>query len=514
MAIFVSRRAFLRSVGGAGLAGAALTLAGCGGSATATTSSALAATGTVASTSSVAPATSAAPATSVAATTSATQAATTTSSATLASSAAATSSAAPVSSAAAVAKGQTAVEYWDWWDPTGQPSLIAYFNQITAGFQAANPNLKLNITYPAFGDFEQKMLTGAASGTVPDVIHTSVAWTRGFWVKGVLQELSAKMNQTASMHLDQFVKSALFYNQYQGKVYGVPVEGPDSEVLMYNAEMFQKVGLDPTIDTVNKWTWDDFHTNAVKLTQHSGTSVSVAGFDGVGADIYGVSEFGYCNGCGMYSQDETTVGWNNDQGIETLQLLADINSTKWQGSATWSADQKAPATKNGRIYDGTVAMSLAGTWNVQQIKDFAPNLDLRIALLPRGPSGKANSSMSWENMIALPKGSKQPDAGWTFATYYGGKEALLTRLATTNRVGPRLDFYASPEYQAMVKKIPNLQYVAPYGTIGGAYPFIEGTQINKVASPVLAQGATGKLSPSDAIKQAAQLANGVLANPT
>ncbi len=283
---------------------------------------------------------------------------------------------------------------------------------------------------------------------------------------------------------------------------------------MYNAQMFQQVGLDPTIATVNKWTWDEFHTNAVKLTQHNGAIVSVAGFDGVGADIYSVSEFGYGDGSSMYSQDEQTVGWNNDQGIETLQFLTDVNSTKWQGSATWSADQKAPTSKNGRIYDSTVAMALQGTWNVQQIKDFAPNLDLRIALLPRGPSGKANRTMSWENMIALPKGSKQQDAGWTFATYYGGKEALLIRLATTNRVGPRLDFYSSPEYQAQVQKVSNLQYVPQYGDIGGAYPFIEGTQINKVASPVLHNGAIGKMSAADAIKQAAQLANGVLANPT
>lgn len=502
MAIFVSRRVFLRA---AALGGSALALAGCGGAATATaTTAASVAAASVASTTSVAAATSAAATSSAAQMTTSTVQATTT----------ATSSAAAVSPTASVAKGKATVEYWDWWNPAGQPSLIAYFKQITAGFEAANPNLKLNSTYPAFGDYEQKMLTSAASGTVPDVIHTSVAWTRGFWNKGVLQELSAKINLTPSMHLDQFVKSALFYNQFQGKVYGVPVEGPDSEVIMYNAQMFQQVGLDPTIAAVNKWTWDEFHTNAVKLTQHSGTTVSVAGFDGVGASIYGVSEFGYSNDCSMYSQDESTVGWNNNQGIETLQFLADVNSTKWQGSATWSAGQTAPTSKNGRIYDGTVAMAIQGTWNVQQIKDFAPNLDLRIALLPRGPSGKANRTMSWENMIALPKGSKQQDAGWTFATYYGGKEALLIRLATTNRVGPRLDFYTSPEYQAQVKKTPNLQYIPQYGDIGGAYPFIEGTQINKVASPVLAKGAAGKLSPADAIKQAAQLANGVLANPT
>jgi len=89
---------------------------------------------------------------------------------------------------------------------------------------------------------------------------------------------------------------------------------------MYNAQMFQQVGLDPTIATVNKWTWDEFHTNAVKLTQHNGAIVSVAGFDGVGADIYSVSEFGYGDGSSMYSQDEQTVGWNNDQGIETAAV--------------------------------------------------------------------------------------------------------------------------------------------------------------------------------------------------
>jgi len=49
------------------------------------------------------------------------------------------------------------------------------------------------------------VLTAAAGGTVPDVMHTSVAWTRGFWLKGALQELSAQIKQTPSLALDGFI---------------------------------------------------------------------------------------------------------------------------------------------------------------------------------------------------------------------------------------------------------------------------------------------------------------------
>ncbi len=406
------------------------------------------------------------------------------------------------------------MEYWDWWDPTGQPSTTEYFKQIKSNFEAANSGTTLNITYPAFGDYETKLLTAAAANTVPDVIHTSVAWTRGFWQKGAIEDLTARVKLTPSVGLDQFVKSALFYNQYQGKVYGVPVEGPDSNVLMYNADMFKSASIDPDVGLVNKWTWDDFFNNAVKLTKKAGDKTTVAGFDGSGADIYNLSMYGYSDGCGMYNDDQSAVGWNNPQGIETLQFIADINTSKWQGKATWGANDKPPDTKNGRIYDSTAAMSIAGTWNATAIKDFAPNSDLRMALMPRGPSGQQNGTMSWENMIALPKGSKNTDGGWAFATYYASKDALLIRLAVLNRVGPRKDLFASQQYQDITKKVPDLINLPPYGDIGGPYPFVQGTNINKVASPVLQKAAKGQLSATDGIKQAADLANNVLKNPT
>jgi ABC-type glycerol-3-phosphate transport system substrate-binding protein len=293
------------------------------------------------------------------------------------------------------------------------------------------------------------------------------------------------------------------------------MEGPSSNVIWYNAALFKTAGLDPSVDAVNHWTWGDFYANAAKLTQRVGTNITVAGFDGVAANVNNLATLVQSDGASMYDAQQTAVGWDNEAGIETLQFIADINSGKWPGQATWAAGQKPPVTKNGRVFDGTVAMQLGGTFQVEFLESGASALDLRMALMPRGPHGAKNSSVSFTNMITLPVGSKHPDAAWTFASYFAGLEARTICLQTTQRAEqPRKDFFASQAFASMAQKFPDLQYVPQYGVLGGAYPFIQPTAVANAVNPILVQCAAGKQSATDAIRQAAQLANALLRQPS
>ncbi|HEV7216172.1 MAG TPA: extracellular solute-binding protein, partial [Chloroflexota bacterium] len=259
-AVRLSRRACLSLV----VSGSVGLLAACGGAASATTtgSTSASSSATSAAVTSAAPATTTASPSTVAAATAATlSSAAGTTTAPSASSTSATPSSAAAASAPAT---QVTVEYWDWWAPTGSPSMTSWWSFIQSDYQAKHPGVKLQLDF--LSDFTVYQ-TRFAGGTYPDAMHTSTAFTYDFWLRGALATLESRVAQTPAVAMDQFLPTAMFYNQAQGHIFGLPMEGPDSEAFIYNTDMFANAGLDPDPNKVAQWTWDEFSQAAQKLTK-------------------------------------------------------------------------------------------------------------------------------------------------------------------------------------------------------------------------------------------------------
>ena len=510
-----SRRTLLRQALGAALALPAVgVLAACGGAATATTS-------TSAATSSAAP-TSAAPVPTAATGAASTASATASVSAVATTSSAASTAAATTTSAASSAvqasstvtptssaKGAVVtVNQWDYYDPSASPSFATWFKQMPAEFQAKYPNIKPDFTYfPNFSDLPTKYTAAVAGGTPPDLVHSSVIWSRDFWTAGTLLNLDAQVAQTPAVAMDQFSASSLFYNQAQGHVFGIPLDGPDSECIMYDVDRFKAAGIDTDPNTTMNWTWQQFLDNATKLTTHdSSGKVVIAGYVPAESDIARLSTWLYTDGSSFYNQDLTGVAFDTAEGIEALQFLMDRQN---KYDLWWKSN--APDTTLGHVLDGQAAMALSGTWNIQYVQDTAPHLNFEIIPMPHGPHGKP-ATMSWENMLVIPKGTKTADAAWTFVVYQASLDTQVERLGILNRVCPRKDFYTSPQVVAAEKKLPQLAWVGKIGDLGGAQPFFRNAELDKTVSPVIEKAImTNQISAADAIHQAAQLANAILA---
>src|SRR5438132_13992575 len=84
----------------------------------------------------------------------------------------------------------------------------------------------------------------------------------------------------------QFFPTASITDSEKGAIFGVPMEGPDSDIIMMNVDLIAKALGWPARTPQDIWawpdriqTWDDFTKLAVRLTKRSGSKLKVAGFN-------------------------------------------------------------------------------------------------------------------------------------------------------------------------------------------------------------------------------------------
>src|SRR3984885_723124 len=149
------------------------------------------------------------------------------------------------------------IQIWEGW--TGQEAKT--FAHLVSEYEAQHPGQKVQSLYVNNDDTLQKVLTAVKGGSPPDI-----AYLYGSWAPNV-----AQLPQVVD--LSQGVrKSGVDWNDFYvgerdvatagGKVIGIPAL-VDNLAVVYNKKLFAAAGL--PVPSAN-WTWDDFVTDAQKLT--------------------------------------------------------------------------------------------------------------------------------------------------------------------------------------------------------------------------------------------------------
>jgi ABC-type glycerol-3-phosphate transport system substrate-binding protein len=215
--------------------------------------------------------------------------------------------------------------YWDWWSPVGSPSYTRWFDWLKQTFEAENPGVTLTYQFIPWGDtYLQKVQAGVAAGNPPDVFHCDVVWAHDLWDRHVLYRMNDLIAMTPQTAPSQFFPTAAITDSSNGAIFGVPMEGPDSQIIMMNVELISKALGWPAATPQDLWTWpakvqtwDDFVKLAVALTKRSGSKVKVAG--------YNVPDLGFlewteallaANGSHFFNNTISGVQLNTPQALE------------------------------------------------------------------------------------------------------------------------------------------------------------------------------------------------------
>ncbi|MCE5198108.1 MAG: ABC transporter substrate-binding protein [Armatimonadota bacterium] len=297
---------------------------------------------------------------------------------------------------------------WHSWGGA-QKELLS---RVIDEFNRSHPNIHARALFtPIETGSSQKFFTAVAANRPPDVIFTDGMQTIAYAEQGALLPLDKYAGRSGVKPSDYFAPS-WNQNYYKGHVWGLTYCADPNFALAWNKKVFREAGLDPnkpprTIEELDKY--ND------KLTVKKDGRIVRMGIVPWGQ--YGTANSLFTWGWafkGRFYNDKTHKVTLNDPGVfrafawmVNYAKKFDVTKINAFSSGFGSRDQDP-------FYTGQIAMKCMHISCIEDIKQYAPNLDYGVAGMPAPKGGELNSSWIGGWCLAIPKGSKKADAAWEF----------------------------------------------------------------------------------------------------
>ncbi len=197
----------------------------------------------------------------------------------------------------------------DYGDGPGKPnSGETFWKGVVDEFQAANPNIKVDVQVINWNDIDTQVATMVQNGQVPDILQTGDY--SGFVGDQLLYKVDEVLSPATSA--DMLEKFAEF-GKVDGTAYGIPFVS-SARALFYNKELFAKAKI-----TDPPKTWDELKAAAEKL---KAAGVSQPFGLPLGQEEAQAESFLWMLGNGGgYKDDSGNWAINSPQNVETFGYL-------------------------------------------------------------------------------------------------------------------------------------------------------------------------------------------------
>lgn len=343
------------------------------------------------------------------------------------------------------AQAQTDITYLLW----GSPQEGEVWNKIAASFEAAHPDINVNVEVADWDSYWEKLRVQMAGGTPPDVFAMDAPLYRDWQSRGVLLNLQPYLDADPAL-LDGVYPITLDAYKTADGMFGLPRDF-QTIVLYYNKDMFDAAGVAYPTDA---WTYADLRAAAKTLTldkDGDGTTDQWGFWDG-GYDMepfWGSLVWAHGGDVVNLATGETLI--DSPEATAAFQVMADM----WLEDKSMPTEQQLAQYGWDGFLSGIAAMGVSGHWSVPEYSAVAFKWD--IAPMPIGPAGRATGVNSAGFVIA--KDSKNPEAAWKFVKY-AFSDAGQTELAKVGLAIPvRQSVAESPAYLDQPTKIDHSLYV-------------------------------------------------------
>ena len=377
---------------------------------------------------------------------------------------------------------------------------------LIAEYEAAHPNIHIELQAVDFGELLTKITTANTAGTNPDIYHIYNLWLPDFAKSKLLatppDDMIAAIKQNAA-------PAAVTGVTVNNQIWGYPTE-INTWLLNYNKKLLKAAGFDKPPAN-----WDDLKKMAAAITKKDSTgAIQQVGFAVIpGWDSGMVHPFNsllFSNGGDYLSKDGKTAAFNSPQGVETLQLYLDLLK---------NGGMDVSINGNAEFPNGRVGMTImANFWRptLEASKSFDFKTDIGVAPIPVGPRGKEPSTLSYNWLLSVDAKSKHPKEAWDFIKWMTSPRAegkgspMGDYLTSTLGAMPRSlfdqkayndrlsDFFLTPY-------VESTKYARPEPVIAG------GQEIKTKLQTQLEAVLNGQGDPKAALDQTASEANDILA---
>ncbi|WP_163544473.1 ABC transporter substrate-binding protein [Occultella kanbiaonis] len=267
-------------------------------------------------------------------------------------------------------------EYNDivFWTPQVTPSRLAAQEQIAADFEAET-GIGVEVVPLGGADQNQALVTGAASGDVPDVILHGADQTAAWVAQGLLD---TEVTAAAMEALDPstFNENALNQVTLDGEVASVPSDGW-VHLIVYRQDLFDAAGVEVPTNLA------ELAEAATALSETGVTGIALGTQSGTPSSTEAVNSILPTNGCELVVSGEVTI--DSPECVEGLEHFLELRDSSVSG------DLDVPAAQAAYLA-GDAAMLLFSTHIFDELAGLSPDVPVTCAECVDNPNFLAENS--------------------------------------------------------------------------------------------------------------------------
>jgi len=400
----------------------------------------------------------------------------------------------PTTAPAQPAAEQVTITVWDYY---GESSPIV---PIVEAFEAANPNIKVQVEALDWDSTLEKLNVVMTGGTPPDVVTLDMTWLPTFAPLGAFTDLNqfaqGKLN---GVPLDKaYSPGALKAMSYNDQMLAMLYDF-DVYALYYRADIFEEMGLDvPT-------TWDELMAVGKKLGEAGKGQYAVM------PDTFHAAQFIYENGGSILNEDNTAAAFNQPEGVEAVSFYANLPQ---EGAGyVWSFEEGWEITPG--LKDGRIAMFSDGPYYMGILKDAAPEMEGQWKVAVHPYSKQPGSYLGGTGLV-IPAKAEHPDAAWKFIEFAMTKENQIGVFENAGAAPALLEALQSDEVNAPDPYFGNqrtLEVFLKAMDTARPFPYVRAwNQIDEIFTSTMEEILFGGADVKEALDAAAEAVNDALSS--
>jgi multiple sugar transport system substrate-binding protein len=290
--------------------------------------------------------------------------------------------------------------YWGLWEND------ATVRSVLAGFEATHPKIKVVYAKQNPKQYRERLQAFISKGDGPDVFRF-----HNTWVPMLRNELAPapKTGMTASEFSSTFYPVASADLVGGQSVYGLPMM-IDGLGLYYNEDLFAAAGVTPPV------TWEELLNIVPKLTVKNDTTILTSAIAlGTTGNIENFSDILATMVMQNGAKLSVPTGKEAEEALVFYKKFANPSDPVY----TWndSMDNSIYAFASGKV-----AMIIAPSWRVFDIKQISPTIRFKVVPIPQLPGNTVTWATYWAEGVSAK--SKNQEQAWELVSYMASKEAV------------------------------------------------------------------------------------------
>jgi multiple sugar transport system substrate-binding protein len=300
------------------------------------------------------------------------------------------------------------------------PARTEVLNNLVAEYEAANPDVDVEVISLPWGEAFEKLATMVAGGEVPDVVEMPDSWLALYAGNDMLLDLDPAI--ASWEHGGTLAQKTLDMGRLAGgKAYTLPY-GFYLRAMFYNKKLLAEAGVENPPHTM-----DEFMDASAKVSALPGKSGYCLRGGGGGLNGW-IMYAATMNGSNEFFTEDGKSRLNEPGSIEGLQFVIDMYQKGYapKDSVNWGFNEIVAG-----FYSGTCAFLDQDPDALISVAERMDAADFAVTPMPVGPSGKAFPTIGFAGWSVF-KSTEHSDEAVGLVQHLSSPEANLT---WTKKVG-------------------------------------------------------------------------------